>query len=103
MNNHNLTMERLRESMKLLDKIVSPPPKGPLTICGMEIILNPLLDDLPRMQLSPKARAVVTPEFAAEMDAWMREFFGTGDQVITTQGRMFVGTKAYYKMKRVMG
>ncbi|MFZ6767811.1 hypothetical protein ACO0LM_12075 [Undibacterium sp. Di26W] len=44
-------------------------------IGGLIIISSPYVKDVPRMTLSPKV--TVTPEFRAEMNAWMLEFFGT--------------------------
>lgn len=43
-----------------------------LTLFGKRIFIDP--NEVPRMQLSPDVP--LTPEFRAEFNAWMREFFG---------------------------
>jgi hypothetical protein len=48
-----------------------------IMFAGLRIIESPLVAPVARMRLSEKVREIVTPEFAAEMDAWMLEFFGT--------------------------
>jgi hypothetical protein len=45
---------------------------SPQTILGLKVIISP---DIPKMQLGPGD--YVTPEFRAEIDDWLRVFFGT--------------------------
>lgn len=62
---------------------------------GVRIVVNPSLDNIPRMQLLPETRKIVTPEFTAKMDKWMLEFFGTESRDYMMGGNvMAVGPKA---------
>jgi hypothetical protein len=95
-------MDTLRESMKILQKELRLPgkaPPPPQNILGYKVHINPLLDNMPKMQLSIEARRVVTPEFAREMDKWMLEFFGTKDEIYATVDSLMMGPKSYAKMK----
>ena len=47
--------------------------QGPQTIGGLRVFVQP---DQPKMQLSSRVKEVLSPEFAAETDAWMLSFFG---------------------------
>ncbi len=66
------------------------------TFMGMRVIVNPMLDDVPRMQTTPRFADLMPPEFTAELNAWMREFFGTTNDVIRLgQGAVVMGPKTY--------
>ena len=70
------------------------------TFDGIRIIVNPLLDNIPRMQLLPATLEIVTPEFAAKMNQWMLEFFGTESRAYMMAGRtMAIGPKAFAVLK----
>lgn len=52
------------------------------SLFGMRIQENPLCANVPRMQLSKKVADIISyakPEFVAETNAWMKQFFGTHD------------------------
>lgn len=60
--------------------------------------------DRPKMVLSE--RVPVSPEFRAEMDAWMREFFGTWNLIEDSQmlktrdgNKIFVNPRTYESIK----
>lgn len=70
------------------------------TIAGFRIVVNPILDDVPRMQLLPKTREIVTPEFAVKMNQWMLDFFGTENRVVMMSGGVVaMGPKSMAVMK----
>jgi hypothetical protein len=74
------------------------------TLFGQPVIVNPLCDNVPRMQLLPATRAIVTPEFAAKMNQWMLEFFGIADQVYQLAGGTIVlGPKSLARLRAVAG
>ncbi|WP_409266841.1 hypothetical protein [Massilia sp. BHUDP2] len=60
------------------------------SLYGMPVIVNPMLDDVPKMRLSESVRQIVTPEFAASVDRWMLDFFGAENRVLVLQGQTFV-------------
>lgn len=65
---------------------------------GCKVFINPLLDNVPRMTLSPNVS--VTTEFRAEMNAWMLEFFGTENQMLSAEGSYFVGPQGLETLKK---
>ncbi|POR52780.1 hypothetical protein B0G62_10477 [Paraburkholderia eburnea] len=68
---------------------------------GLDIAVNPMLDNVPRMQTSPKFAALMPPEFVAELNDWMLKFFGTESAVYRLPGnRLVMGTKAYAALQR---
>jgi hypothetical protein len=70
------------------------------TFAELRIVVDPSLDNLPRMQLLPATREIVTPEFAAKMNQWMLEFFGTESRAyMMAGGVMAIGPKAYRALK----
>lgn len=55
---------------------------GRSMLSGIQIKESPLCTNVPRMTLSPKLAKIIgysRPEFVAETNAWMKEFFGTHD------------------------
>ena len=46
------------------------------TLLGMKVIKSPLITEVPRLQLSHDFNAC-SPEFKEEMNAWLRQRFGT--------------------------
>lgn len=73
--------------------------KQPHTLLGLPVIVSPLCDRTPRMVLSPAARAVVTAEFAAEMDAWMLKRFGVSHEWYLMDGAIVIGPLGLQKLK----
>ncbi len=83
----------------------------PLSIFGMPVYIDPLLDDVPKMQLSEEVKKHLTPKFIAETNAWMREFFGTENRVMVVNDTLpdqrirkiiFVGRKGLERIKNWM-
>lgn len=72
-----------------------------LSYLGFKVVINPWLDNRPRMQLSPMV--MVTDEFRAEMNKWMLEFFGTKDEVIIMQDQQVImmGPKTKKKFQQM--
>lgn len=70
-----ITGQMLRDQLAAIQSVCPPMP----ILAYPRLIPNKLCEARPRMTLSAKAAAIVTPEFRAEMDAWMLEFFGTED------------------------
>lgn len=53
---------------------------------GMKIVVSEVLPEFtPRMQLTAKCEAVLTPAFAAETNVWMAEFFGKQRTILISQ------------------
>ena len=77
------------------------------TILGFRVVLNPLMDNQPRMQLSQKLKDIIEPydpEFVEETNAWLLSFFGTESQVFVNKDDkvIFVGPKGWQTIKRDM-
>lgn len=49
-----------------------------MTFDGLKVYVTP---DRPKMQLSPRVREVLAPDFIAETNEWMARFFGMWNQV----------------------
>jgi hypothetical protein len=52
------------------------------TYAGIRIVCNDALCKKRRMVLDPVVASYLTPEFRAEMDQWMAEFFGYKEEVL---------------------
>ena len=68
-------------------------------IMGMDVVIDPYLDNLPRMTVSPKFAELMPDEFVAGLNSWMREFFGTESRVLMFGNRMAMGPKALAAIK----
>ncbi len=67
---------------------------------GMKVIVDHSLDDVPRMQLSPKFAANMPEQFVAETNAWMIEFFGRENRCYYLHGNtLVIGPKSYRAMQ----
>jgi len=69
---------------------------------GLPIYLNEMLDPKPKMTLSE--RVPVTPEFRAEMNAWMADFFGYDEgQILQSfvpgQQGIFMGPQTFRRLQ----
>jgi hypothetical protein len=72
----------------------------PSTLMGMAVAVDPLCDDVPRMQTSRRFAELMPAEFVAELDAWMLEFFGRKNIVYAIGGHtLVVGPKTLRAMK----
>lgn len=78
-------------------------------LLGFPIYVNPLLDNVPRMRLSKEVCDIIAPynpEFCSEINKWMKEFFGTENQVITmnpespTAKKFIMGPKSYEQIMK---
>jgi hypothetical protein len=73
------------------------------SIVGMKVVMVP---SKPRMTLSGKVP--VTPEFRAEINVWMAEFFGyesviEDDKIIVDKANntIFVNERTYHQLRKV--
>ncbi|MEN7526996.1 hypothetical protein [Cupriavidus sp. DL-D2] len=57
-------------------KVEPPKDPAPSALFGMSVVRVPFDLKRPRMQLTPKVAANLPAAFAAEINAWMAEFFG---------------------------
>lgn len=44
---------------------------------GVRIVVNTACDDVPKMAVSSRFAELMPADFVADLNAWMREFFGT--------------------------
>lgn len=97
--------DMLRDIKAMMSEIdrKAPLDKTPGMIgLGEPIFVNPLLDNVPKMQLTPKVYDNLPSPFRDEMNAWMREFFGTESRIYHAAGvGLFVGQKAYEQIRKV--
>lgn len=68
----------------------------PETFCGYKVYVHPDLDDIPKMQLSPKLHTILTPQFVEETNAWMKDFFGVEHKVMMCQNPYIPGSFAIF-------
>lgn len=67
---------------------------------GMNVIVNDALDCFPRMQASPRFAELMPAEFVADLNAWMREFFGMHAIAVTLdRNTVAVGPKTLQAMR----
>jgi len=63
---------------------------------GMRVIVNPMLDDVPRMRTAQRFAELMPADFVASLDAWMLEFFGTANTAMRLDSNTIaMGPKAY--------
>lgn len=75
-------------------------PESPDRIMGMKVIIDPELDGVPHMKVSPAFAALMPPEFVADLQAWMADFFGREDLMYCVQrDTLILGPKSYAKLK----
>ena len=48
---------------------------------ALRIIEDPNLDDMPKMTVSTRFAELMPTEFVSDLNAWMREFFGTENRL----------------------
>lgn len=66
-----------------------------LTMLGEPVFQNPHLDSMPKMQLTKKVYDNLPSPFRDEINAWMRDFFGTESRMYQVPGvGVFMGPKA---------
>ena len=95
----NLTLDAIKRSMRDLESSLSLEPHfgtmiaGPQAfaaldsakradrtdismLCGMKVVRSPIETRPPKMQLKPTFAAMMPPDWVAETNAWMADFFG---------------------------
>ncbi|KVN30720.1 hypothetical protein WJ63_08030 [Burkholderia pyrrocinia] len=71
------------------------------TLTGIEIVIDPAFDDVPRMQVSRRFEELMPEDFVLDLNDWMRRFFGTECRAILIGDRaVAVGPKGYEALKR---
>lgn len=71
---------------------------------GVDIVVNPMLDNVPRMTVSRRFAELMPPEFVAELNGWMREFFGVANQMVMIGDRtLAVGPNTLRAMEAEYG
>lgn len=89
----------LRDIKTVMAEIEEKAPKEP-SIIGMPVHVNQLLDDMPKMQLTQKVYDNLPAPFRDEINAWMREFFGTESRMYQVAGvGIFMGPKMLAQVK----
>jgi len=74
---------------------------GDAPIGGMNYIVDASMDDRPRMTVSQKFADNMPPEFVADLNAWMLEFFGRENRVYCLHGHtLILGPKTLAAMER---
>lgn len=74
---------------------------GSRSIGGMDYIVDASMDDQPRMKITKAFADLMPPEFVADLNAWMLEFFGTENRVYCLHGRtLILGPKTLAAMER---
>lgn len=61
-----------------------------LCLHGMPCLINPMLDDVPRMTVSPSFAALMPADFVSDLNEWMIDFFGRENRIICLGGKTFV-------------
>ncbi|MDN7894528.1 hypothetical protein QZM93_38670 [Burkholderia cepacia] len=75
-----------------------------MNLFGLDIVINPLCDDLPRMTVSRRFAELMPTDFVADLNAWMLEFFGTENRMYVLQERtLVVGPKGFEQIKTAGG
>ncbi|WP_394475055.1 hypothetical protein [Ralstonia mannitolilytica] len=89
----------LRDIKAVMAEIEAKAPKEP-SILGQPIFVDPLLDNVPKMQLTPKVYDNLPSPFRDEINAWMRDFFGTESRMYHAAGiGVLMGPKMLAQVK----
>lgn len=98
----------LAEMIKALGP-VAPDPRDmlglrPMGLYGMDVHVNDFCDPKPRFQLMPATVAVMSPEKAAEINAWLADFFGWSEPLNLVIGskHLFIGPRAYQSIVKMV-
>lgn len=69
-------------------------------LTGLKVIVNPMLDNIPRMTVSKRFAELMPAEFVTDLNAWMLEFFGTHSlALMVDRNTIAVGQRAYQVIK----
>ncbi|MBJ9964468.1 hypothetical protein [Burkholderia seminalis] len=75
-----------------------------MNLFGLDVMISPFCDDLPRMTVSTRFAELMPPEFVAELNGWMRDFFGTENCMYLLHERtLVVGPKGLEQIKAADG
>ncbi|MEO1354451.1 MAG: hypothetical protein AAFW48_01495 [Pseudomonadota bacterium] len=66
---------------------------------GLRVVINPMLDNMPKMQLTKKVYDNLPSPFRDEINAWMREFFGTEPVMYRHGETLIMGPKMLEQVK----
>lgn len=73
-------------------------------LMGLDIVTNETLDNQPRMTVSTRFAELMPPEFVADLNTWMREFFGTENKFYVLDGRRLIcGPKGLEQVRAAEG
>lgn len=83
---------------------VTIPPPQQHTFMGMRIVVDRSLDDLPRMTVNSRFAELMPPEFVADLNKWMVEFFGRENRTYCLHREtLVVGPKTYAALLTIGG
>lgn len=73
-----------------------------MTLNGLRVFV---IQDAPKMQLSDRVCEVLKPDFIAEMNAWLLDFFGTTNPIADGQSfisnsSVFVNPRTYESLRQ---
>lgn len=71
----------------------------PNRIMGMDVIVNPMCDDVPRMKVNHEFEKLMPPEFVSDLNRWMLEFFGRHNVTYRLGNMLIVGPKTLRAIK----
>lgn len=74
------------------------------TLFGMKVVIVPLLDKMPKMQLSQALVDIIQPykpEFVKETNKWLLDFFGGQNNIVINEEKMvmYMGPKGWASVK----
>jgi len=91
--------DMLRDIKAVMAEIEAKAPREP-NILGQPIFVDPMLDNVPKMQLTPKVYDNLPSPFRDEINDWMREFFGTESRMYHAAGiGVLMGPKMLEQVK----
>ncbi|MGV0128891.1 hypothetical protein [Burkholderia gladioli] len=71
-----------------------------MSLFGMNIVMSDLCSNVPRMTVSRRFSELMPPDYVAELNIWMRDFFGTADIAYRLgDGTVVMSPKAYYTLQ----
>jgi hypothetical protein len=70
---------------------------------GIPVFIDEKLDRAPRMKVSAEFANLMPPEFVADLNAWMVDFFGTERVIYRTPTAVMMGPVSWSILKRMTG
>jgi hypothetical protein len=68
-----------------------------VNISGMDIVISPLLESIPKKQLSTDCPC--TDRFRENYNQWLKEFFGTEEPMFILNGKLFTSNRGYQNLR----